>query len=400
MTRNDEERPEPDAEIGPPARSEATETTGTWAFISPFAAAPGSYLAPVEPVEPVEPAGMRPDPVGQPGMVDRPPPAGPERPEAPSWADPGGSTALPPGDGQPHPWAAPPGSTAAPTTDFGRPEWGSAHQPGWQNAATGAVGGGSWAPEAPLGPPSSAGAHGAPDVAASWGAPAGAGQPPTWGAPAAPDPDKPPSRWKTWQKVTAGGVLAGVVAIGGVAAVSAANASSNSDTTQAGFSGGPGAGGGETGRFDGGGMRGGSAGAMALANALHGDFVVSSGSGTQTMRLQTGELTAVAADSITVKSADGYTSTYAIGSGVDVSGLTQGATVRVLATVAGDTASATAVTSGSTGGFGGAAGAGESGSGRGGSGLEPPEGMQPPDGMERPPGLTPPTGADQAPPTS
>jgi hypothetical protein len=122
--------------------------------------------------------------------------------------------------------------------------------------------------------------------------------------------------------------------------------------------------------------------------------VVSSGNGTQTMRLQAGELTAVAADSITVKSTDGYTSTYAIGSGVDVSGLTQGATVRVLATVAGDTATATAVTSGSTGGFGGGAGAGGSGSGRGGSGLQPPEGMQPPQG------LTPPTGADQAPPTS
>jgi hypothetical protein len=228
-----------------------------------------------------------------------------------------------------------------------------------------------------------------------WGAPAEPYQPPTWGAPAAPVPSgKPPSRWKTWQKVTAGGVLAGVVAIGGVAAVSAANASSKSDTTQAGFAGGPGFGGEETGRTDGGGMRGATAGAPALANALHGDFVVSRGSGTQTMRLQTGELTAVAADAITVKSTDGYTSTYATGSGVDVSGLTQGATVRVLATVDGDTATATAVTSGSAGGFGGGAGEGQSGSGRGGSGMQPPEGMPPPQG------LTPPNGADQAPQTS
>ena len=59
---------------------------------------------------------------------------------------------------------------------------------------------------------------------------------------------------------------------------------------------------------------------MELANALHGDFVVSSGSGTQTMRLQAGEITWLSGDSVTVKSTDGYSSTYAVGSGVDLSG--------------------------------------------------------------------------------
>jgi hypothetical protein len=204
--------------------------------------------------------------------------------------------------------------------------------------------------------------------------------------------------------VAAGGVLAGVVAVGGVAAVSAANASSNGDTSQAGFTGGgPDFGGGESGRPDGGGMRAGMAGALELANALHGDFVVSSGSGTQTMRLQTGELTAVAGDSITVKSTDGYTSTYTIGTGVDVSGLTQGETVRVMATVDGDTAMATWVTSGSVGaagGFGGGAGQGQSGRGTGESGLQPPEGMQLPGDVQPPEGMTPPNGTDQAPQTS
>ncbi|HVH22687.1 MAG TPA: hypothetical protein VNA11_09540, partial [Pseudonocardia sp.] len=125
---------------------------------------------------------------------------------------------------------------------------------------------------------------------------------------------------------------------------------------------------------------------------------VSSGTGTQTMRLQSGELTAVASDSITVKSTDGYSSTYAVGSGVDVSGLTQGETVRVIATVSGDSATATSVTSGTTGsegGFGGGAGQGQgqSGQGRGGSGMQLPEGVQPPEGA------TPPD-AQPAPPTS
>lgn len=370
MTRHDGENPAPEASnepAEPPSTgSGATETTGTWAFVSPFAAAPGPYLAPTASNQPTPDGAAA---AGRPTQFE--PPVSGDRQE--STAPPAaGPTARGQGPGQP----------AEPTAASGRPVWEQAGPAGWENTATGAVGGGAWMPGTPpgqqAGPPP------------TWGAPTASSEPPTWGAPALSDgTGKPPSRWKTWQKVTAGGVLAGVLAIGGVAAVSAASASSNSTTSQAGFAGGgPGFAGGENDR-SGTGLRGGMAGAMALANALHGDFVVADGSGTQTMRLQTGELTAVASDSITVKSTDGYTATYAIGSGVDVSGLTQGATVRVVGTVAGDTATATSVTSGtagSTGGVGG--GQGQSGAGRGESGMQPPEGM------------TPPNGADQAPQTS
>lgn len=350
MTRHDGEHPEPDAGTEPtgqpPARSEATETTGTWAFISPFAASPGSYVP--SSASPVQPTS---------DLADQP-------------------TAQ--------------GTGPAPTAAFGRPDWGPAGQPEWGSTLTGPAGGEASLPGARPSP--------TPNEPPTWGGPAAArNEPPTWGAPAAPDPgERPPSRWKTWQKATAGGVLAAVVAIGAVAAVSAASASSNgSATSQAGFAGGGGFAGSESGAGSGRAGGGGAAGVMALANALHGDFVVSSGTGTQAMRLQTGELTAVASDSITVASTDGYTSTYAIGSGVDVAGLTQGTTVRVLATVDGDIATATSVTSG-TGGFGGGAGQGQSGQGQGGGGS----GMQPLEGMQPPQGLTPPDDSDQAPPTS
>lgn len=215
-------------------------------------------------------------------------------------------------------------------------------------------------------------------------------QSPMWGAPpVVPAPDgRPPSRWKTWQKVTAGSVLAAVIGIGGVAAVSAANASSDSGTAQAAAGqvglGGPGSGGGDG---SGGGMRGGMAGAQQLFNALHGDFVVATDSGTQTMRLQTGEITALSDGSLTVQSADGYTSSFTVGSGVDVSGFAQGDTVRVIGTVSGDTATATSVSSGTTGfGSGGQGGQGGAGGQSGRDGMQPPEGMTPPgDGEQAPP---------------
>jgi len=216
---------------------------------------------------------------------------------------------------------------------------------------------------------------GQPAEPPAWGAP---GSPPTWGAPGSPPgPNgKPPSRWKPWQKVAAGGALAAVIAVGGVAAVTAANASSDDTaTTQAGTPGAGFGGGTDTGRT---GTRGALAGAMELANALHGDFVVSSGSGTRTMRLQTGEITALSSDSVTVKSTDGYTSTYAVGSGLDLSSVAVGNTVRVIGTVNGDAATATSVQSGSTagGGFGQGwlppgQGAGQAGAGQG--ATQPPD---------------------------
>ena len=300
MTPHDgeQERPESGADhatdrpVPPP---DPADTTGTWAFVSPFATSPESYGA----------------------ASNQQPPRPDARPGPPTWQPPTGSTVGPP-PGQPM------GQPAAPP---------------------------------------------------AWGAP---GSPPTWGAPGSPPgPNgKPPSRWKPWQKVAAGGALAAVIAVGGVAAVTAANASSDDTaTTQAGTPGAGSGGGSDTGRT---GTRGALAGAMELANALHGDFVVSSGSGTQTMRLQTGEITALSSDSVTVKSTDGYTSTYAVGSGLDLSSVAVGDTVRVIGTVNGDAATATSVQSGSTagGGFGQGwlppgQGAGQAGAGQG--ATQPPD---------------------------
>ena len=95
-----------------------------------------------------------------------------------------------------------------------------------------------------------------------------------------------------------------------------------------------------------GGGFGGRGAAMALAGALHGEFVVQTEDGaTQTQRLQTGVVTAVDAGSLSVTSTDGFTATYVIGSDVDVSGVAVGDTVRVIATVDGDTVTATSVQS-------------------------------------------------------
>jgi hypothetical protein len=82
--------------------------------------------------------------------------------------------------------------------------------------------------------------------------------------------------------------------------------------------------------------------------ALHGEFVVPDGSGGyRTVRTQRGEVTAVSATSLTVKSEDGYSSTYVLNpSTVVVAGrdgigtVEKGETVAVLATVKGGTATA------------------------------------------------------------
>jgi hypothetical protein len=83
------------------------------------------------------------------------------------------------------------------------------------------------------------------------------------------------------------------------------------------------------------GMLGG--GLMGLGGALHGELVVSDGNGGyKTVVVQNGKATAVSASSITVKSADGFTQTYAVGSTAGVgaqrdglSSITKGADVVV-----------------------------------------------------------------------
>lgn len=162
-------------------------------------------------------------------------------------------------------------------------------------------------------------------------------------------------------------VIAVLIVAGGTAAVVAATG--NSGTT-AGNNGGPGGGfgpGGGAGGFG----RGGGFGGAGLADALHGDFVVSNGgNGYTTERLQTGTVTAVSATVLTVKSADGYTQTYAVDSstsvdrGQDAIGkVASGNTVTVIAKLSGQTATASTVedssidsrqfNSGQGGGFGG-----------------------------------------------
>jgi hypothetical protein len=85
-----------------------------------------------------------------------------------------------------------------------------------------------------------------------------------------------------------------------------------------------------------------------LGGALHGEFVVPDGNGGyRTVRTQRGVVTAVSATSLTVKSDDGYTTTYVLTpSTVVVAGrdgigtVAKGETVAVLATVNGGTATA------------------------------------------------------------
>jgi hypothetical protein len=141
-----------------------------------------------------------------------------------------------------------------------------------------------------------------------------------------------------------------IAAIGGVA-IHAGTSSGNS--AQQGF-GGPG--GGRTGGFNGG-QFGGGAQLDLLRDALHGDFTVAQNGGYVTERMQTGDVTALGATSITVKSKDDYTQTYAIDSSTEkASNLATGSTVTVLAKVSGNTATATSIpdgnqTQGGRGGF-------------------------------------------------
>lgn len=89
---------------------------------------------------------------------------------------------------------------------------------------------------------------------------------------------------------------------------------------------------------------------MGLRGALHGELVVPKGTGFQTVDVQRGEVTAVSATSLTVKSADGFTKSYVltprtiVEAGRDgITTVKVGEKVGVLATVAGNVATATHV---------------------------------------------------------
>jgi hypothetical protein len=132
--------------------------------------------------------------------------------------------------------------------------------------------------------------------------------------------------------------------------IKAASGSSSSTSQQAGpgtGQGGPGGPGGFGGR-----------GAGGVAGALHGDFTASDGNGGYTTkRLQAGTVTDVSATSITAKSADGYTTTFAIGAATtvdngddQVTDVKTGDAVTVVGTVDGSKATATTITDTTLGG--------------------------------------------------
>jgi hypothetical protein len=175
------------------------------------------------------------------------------------------------------------------------------------------------------------------------GGPAPASQPAAanWGDPAAAAPKKGWSGKKT--AIAAG--IAVVIAAGGGAAIWAGTSSADNSAQQ----GGPGGFGGPgSGQFRGQGMPGGNfGGGMAeLRDALHGDFVVANPNGGYTTeRLQTGDVTALSATSVTLTSKDGYKQTYTLDGSTQKTGdVKQGDTnITVVAKVDGQTATATSL---------------------------------------------------------
>jgi hypothetical protein len=103
------------------------------------------------------------------------------------------------------------------------------------------------------------------------------------------------------------------------------------------------------GRFGG---LGGGPGFGGFGGVLHGQFTVpkASGTGYQTEDVQRGTVTAVSSSSITVKSADGYSATYAVASSTEVNAQAAGIgavkvgdTVSVIATVSQGKATAASI---------------------------------------------------------
>jgi hypothetical protein len=124
-------------------------------------------------------------------------------------------------------------------------------------------------------------------------------------------------------------------------------------------------------------------GRAGLGPPLHGELVVpkKDGGGTQTVVVQTGEVTAVSESSIAVRSSDGFTATYQVTSatrvgrqGGTITSVEKGATVRVAGTKDGSTLTALLV---------GHGGPGHGGPGDGGSPTPAPE---PPLSRRRRPG--------------
>ncbi|MEZ2390422.1 hypothetical protein AB6813_12900 [bacterium RCC_150] len=175
-------------------------------------------------------------------------------------------------------------------------------------------------------------------AAPGWGAPAGqAGQPvqpgnpaPGWGAPPQYAPNERPRgsalrNWSTKKSLIVGGVAVVVAAAAGAGAYAAGN----SGTSGTGSAQGPAAGGqfGQNGQGGGFGGPGGGTnagpdglglGMGGLNAAIHSEYVVLQNGNYVTMAGQSGTVTDISASSMTVKSEDGFSRTYALGSDVAV----------------------------------------------------------------------------------
>lgn len=162
---------------------------------------------------------------------------------------------------------------------------------------------------------------------AGWGAP----QPPVsqqpaagWGTPQQYNSGQPrPSFFKNWslkKGLIVGGVAVVVAAAAGAGAYAAGNGTAAADTTNAQ---GPGAGQNGQGGFGGpGGTNAGpgglGVGLGGLNAAVHSEYVVLQNGSYVTMAGQLGTVTDISASSMTVKSEDGFTKTYALGTDVVV----------------------------------------------------------------------------------
>jgi hypothetical protein len=173
---------------------------------------------------------------------------------------------------------------------------------------------------------------------------------------------QPKRGWSGRKLALAMAVAVGIAGAGGVAVYAASGSTSSSSSSQQGPGGGMGGGPGGSGGGPGGGL---------TSEALHGEYVVSDGSGGYaTELLQNGEVTAVSDTSITAKSEDGYTKTYTIDSdtvvgngSADLSSIATGDEITITATVSGDTATAESLVEAGT----------TTGAGQGQMGQAPPD---------------------------
>ncbi|TDV52308.1 hypothetical protein CLV71_105440 [Actinophytocola oryzae] len=178
------------------------------------------------------------------------------------------------------------------------------------------------------------------------GGPPAVPPPAEWGAP--PPPAAPKSRWTAKRTIIAVAVAVGIAAAGGVAIYAASGSVDN----QAGPGGGPG---------------GGRAGGPMIMGGPFGGA-----DGTQHGEFQTGDVTAISDDSITLKSEDGYEKTYVINGDTQKNGdIAKGDAVTVIASTENGTTEADSILEFTNRGPGGNRGNGNFGPQNGGGNANP-----------------------------